>query len=69
MKIREIIDFVQQKNIFDMVVKALTEQMPLGRDGLTWEDKAHKALADALSRSLSTNTIVHGTYVSFMHGE
>jgi len=36
MKIREIIDFVQQKNIFDMLVKALTEQMPLGRDGLTW---------------------------------
>ena len=52
-----------------MLVKALAEQIPLGRDGLTREDKAHKELADALSRSLSTNTIVHGTYVSFMHGE
>jgi len=32
---REIVDFVQQKNIFDMLVKALAEQIPLGRDGLT----------------------------------
>ena len=69
MNIREIVDFVQQKNIFDMLVKALAEQIPLGRDGLTWEYKAHKELAVALSRSLSMNTIVHGTHVSFKHGE
>ncbi|HET7148844.1 MAG TPA: hypothetical protein VFI73_10140 [Candidatus Nitrosopolaris sp.] len=49
---REIVDFVQQKNIFDMLVKALAEQIPLGRDGLTWEDKAHKELAVAMIHSM-----------------
>jgi hypothetical protein len=44
--------FRQQKNIFDMLVKALAEQIPLGRDGLTREDKAHKELAVAMIHSM-----------------
>lgn len=49
MNIREIVDFVQQKNIFDMFIKALAEQILLERDGLTWKNKAHKEKKKRLS--------------------
>jgi hypothetical protein len=49
---RKIVDFVQPKNIFDMLVNALAEQIPLGRDGLKLEDKPHKELAVAMIHSM-----------------
>jgi hypothetical protein len=49
---KQIVDFVEQKIIFDKLVKELVVKMPMGRDGITWEDKAHKELGIAIIHSM-----------------